>query len=266
MIYRLDRLFDVAFVRAPSDSYVNCVSTNPQKTEIDATLARQQHRTYISILKESNIQVIELPPLGAYPDSVFMQDPALLGSQCCIIGRFGELSRRGESKVLMDELAGHEGLVGDLRVVDAPGTLEGGDVMVTDGEIFVGDSKRTNSNGVEQLAAHLTDSHVVSVKTNLMHLLCGCSYLSKGRMIIVPELVDPTSFPGFQFIEIPEQDSYAADALYLGNDRVLLPSGFPRTVAKLKGAGFNPVEVEMSEFCKGDGGVTCLSSPVYRLF
>jgi dimethylargininase len=263
---KLDRLFDVAFVRPPPDSYVNCVSTNPSKGDIDVTLARQQHRTYVSILKESGIQVIELPPLEAYPDSVFMQDPALLGSRCSLIGRFGETTRRGEAKALMDDLARQGAAVGALRVVNAPGTLEGGDVIVTDRGIFVGESKRTNSSGIEQLAYHLTNSQVKPVKTSLMHILCGCSYLSKGTMAIAPELVKPASLPGFRFVEIPEEEAYASDELYIGEGRVLIPFGFPRTLAKLKDAGYKPIEVEVSEFYKGDGGVTCLSSPVYELF
>ena len=263
---RLDRLFDIAFVRPPSDSYVNCVSTNPGKNDIDVTLARQQHRNYASILKESGIEVIELPTLAAYPDSVFMQDPALLGSRRSIIGRFGEATRRGEAKALMNDLAGHGAEVGALKIVNEPGTLEGGDVMVTDRGIFVGESKRTNSSGIKQLAAHLTDSQVKPVKTNLMHLLCGCSYLSKGAIIIAPELINPDSFPSFRFVEIPGEDALAADELYLGEDKVLIPSGFPRTVAKLRDAGYKPIEIEISEFHKGDGGVTCLSSPVYKLF
>ncbi len=263
---KLDRLFDVAFVRPAPDSYVNCVSANPGKSDIDVTLARQQHRTYVSILKESGIKVIELPPLEAYPDSVFMQDPALLGAHRSVIGRFGEGSRRGEAKALIGDLAVHGAKVGALKTVNEPGTLEGGDVMVTDGGIFVGDSKRTNSSGIKQLAAHLTNSQVRPVTTNLMHLLCGCSYLSKGAMVIAPRLINPNLFPGFRFVEIPSEDAYAADELYLGEDRVLIPSGFPRTVAKLKDAGYKPIEVEVSEFYKGDGGVTCLSSPVYQVF
>ncbi|MGA8905972.1 MAG: arginine deiminase-related protein, partial [Candidatus Bathyarchaeia archaeon] len=99
-----DRLFQLAFVRPPSNSYVDCVSTNPNKTDIDMTLAKEQHRTYASILKEAGIEVIELQPLETCPDSVFMQDPALLGASRSIIGRFGEESRRGEAKALIDDL------------------------------------------------------------------------------------------------------------------------------------------------------------------
>lgn len=263
---RPNRLFHVAFVRPPSDSYVNCVSTNPSRDEIDVTLAREQHRAYISILKEAGVEVIGLQPLEAYPDSVFMQDPALLGASRSIIGRFGEETRRGEAKALIDELACQRTKVGAQNRVNAPGTLEGGDVVVTDEGIFVGDSKRTNSSGIRQLKHFLANQHVTGVRTELMHLLCGCSYLNNGTMIIAPDRVDPDSFPCFRFIKIPADEAYAADALYIGGGKVLVPLGFPRTVAKLRDAGYGPIEIDVSEFRKGDGGVTCLSSPVFELF
>jgi dimethylargininase len=262
----IDRLFDVAFVRPPPDSYANCVSTNPSKSDIDVTLAREQHRAYVSILNESGVRVIELPTLESHPDSVFMQDPAVLGSSLSVIGRFGEGSRRGEEEALVNDLAPHNRETGKLKTVGAPGTLEGGDIVVTTSGIFVGESQRTNSNGTEQLATYLKSVRLTSIRTDLLHLLCGCSYLSDGTMIIAPELLNPSLFPGFRFVTISEQDAYAADALYVGEGRVLIPSGFPRTANKLRKTGYKPVEVEMSEFYKGDGGVTCLSSPVYRVF
>jgi dimethylargininase len=253
-------------VRPPPNSYVNCVSTNPDKSDIDVTLAREQHRMYTSILKEAGIEVIELQPLEAYPDSVFMQDPALLGRSRSTIGRFGEPTRRGEAKALAEELTRLRIAVGTLSNVNAPGTIEGGDIVVTDRGIFVGESQRTNASGIQQMRDILRNQTVKAVKTPMMHLLCGCSYLSKGRMMIAPDLLNPSSFPGFHFIEIPKADSYAADALYLGGGNVLIPSGFSRTVSKLKSAGYTPVEIDVSEFWKGDGGVTCLSSPVFELF
>lgn len=261
-----DRLFDVALVRPPANNYVHCVSSNPRRGDIDVTLAREQHRLYLSILKESGIEVEELPLLETYPDSVFMQDPALLGSRVSIMGRFGEPTRLGEAKELVEDLRRRKTPLGELSTVNAPGTLEGGDVVVTDSGLFVGESERTNSDGIKQLAIFLKRQHVMPVKTPLMHLLCGCSYLNKGTMIIAPELVNPDHFLGFKFVRIPKDDAYAADALYLGGGKVLIPSGFPRTVAKLKEAGYKPIEIEMSEFHKGDGGVTCLSSPIYKVF
>jgi len=106
---------------------------------------------------------------------------------------------------------------------------------------------------------------VTPVKTELFHLLCGVTFLSNNTLIISPQLVGEGNFPGFRFIEIPKEDAYSCDALYLGEGKVLIPSEFPNTVAKLKNAGYKPVEVDVSEFYKGDGGVTCLSSPIYTM-
>nr|MDO8135905.1 arginine deiminase family protein [Candidatus Njordarchaeum guaymaensis] len=262
----MDRFFDVVLVRSPASSYVNCVSTNPDKADIDVNLAKDQHKEYVSILKESGLRVIEFRPLEDFPDSVFMQDPALVGSRRAVIGRFGERIRRGEEKALHDDLRDHRVEVGKMHFVSSPGTLEGGDILVTDHGIFVGESRRTNRNGIGQLSTYLDNVEVKAVKTDLLHLLCGCSYLNQETMIIAPDLVSPELFPGFRFVTIPREEAYAADALYLGEGRVLVPSDFPRTIMKLRDAGYKPTEVEMSEFYKGDGGVTCLCSPVYKLF
>ena len=260
-----DRLFDTAFVRPPSNSYANCISSNPARNEIDVTLAKEQHRTYVSILKESGIKIVELPTLESHPDSVFMQDPAFLGVGRSVIGRFKEIERRGEEDALRTELQARKHAVGELNTITAPGTLEGGDILVTDNELFVGESQRTNLDGITQLATLLPQLKVAAVKTKLFHLLCGVTYLSKGIMIISPQLIEGSNFPGFKFVEIPKEDAYSCDALYLGGQRVLVPSGFPNTVTKLKQAGYSPVEIDVSEFYKGDGGVTCLSSPIYTM-
>jgi len=261
-----DRFFETVLVRSPADAYVKCVSTNSARASIDVGLAKEQHRQYISILRESGLHVIELTPLERFPDSVFMQDPALLGSRRTLIGRFGEASRRGEEKALRDDLSDQRLDVGAVHFIERPGTLEGGDVLITEHGLFVGESRRTNGNGIKQLSVCLDNIEVKTVKIGLLHLLCGCSYLSQRTMIIAPDSVSPNYFPGFRFIAIPHEEAYAADALYVGEGRVIIPSGFSKTVLKLRDAGYKPVEVDVSEFRKGDGGVTCLCSPVYKLF
>ena len=260
----MDRLFDSTFVRPPPNCYSECISANPHSGEIDVTLAKAQHRQYCSILKESGIEVIALPPLENFPDSVFVQDSALLGSRDSVIGRFGETRRRGEEKALVDDLK-QSARIGRLSWVIEPGTLEGGDIVMTEEDVFVGESKRTNAAGIQQIAHVLKGMNIKAVKTELMHLLCGCAYLNSKTMIIAPELVNAKSFPGFKFISIPKEEAYAADALYLGERKVLIPSGCATANAKLKEAGYRPIEVDMSEFWKGDGGVTCLNSPIYEL-
>lgn len=263
----MDRIFDSVIVRPPSSSYPHCVSSDPEKDNIDVQLAKEQHRSYVSVLKENRINVLELPPLQGYPDSVFMQDPAVLGVRRSIIGRFGESSRKGEVKQLVTDLHQIELMKNsDLLQIDIRGTLEGGDIMITDQQkLFVGESSRTNSAGILQLQSFLQDFNVIKVKTRLFHLLCGCSYLSQSTMIITPELVSSDNFPGLRYVRLRREDAYASDALYLGDRRVLIPAGFPNASRKLRDAAYIPVEIDVSEFHKGDGGVTCLCSPIYSV-
>ena len=263
----MDRLFDSVFVRPPSTSYEHCVSSHPDKDNIDVQLAWEQHRSYVSILKENGINVLELPPLENYPDAVFLQDAAVLGVRRSIIGRFGELSRRGEENELVNELDQIDLMrESSMLQIEVPGTLEGGDIMITDQkQLFVGQSSRTNSSGILQLQNLLHDMKVTKVGTKLFHLLCGCSYLSKSTMIITPEIISSDNFPGLKYVKLRKEDAYASDALYLGERQVLIPSGYPGASKKLKEAGYTPVEVNVSEFQRGDGGVTCLCSPVYNL-
>jgi len=261
----MDRLYDIILVRPPSDSYRNCVSTNPARDTIDIVLAKRQHKDYVSILRESNLKVIELPRLEGLADSVFAYDPALLGVEKCVIGRFGERTRRGENKALVTDLANHKNEVGEMKFVQEPGTLEGGDILVTESRIFVGESTRTNMQGIKQLAEYVSNVVVQPIKTSMFHLLCACSYLDSNRILLAPDLLQPSSFAGFEFVLVPEKEAYASEALYLGEKNVLIPSGYPQTAKRLRGAGYKPVETDLSEFYKGDGGVSCLSAPVYKI-
>ena len=265
----MERLYDSIFVRPPSDIYAKCVSTNPDRDTIDVTLAKRQHREYVSVLKESrNLDVIELPSLPNLPDSVFAADPAVLGVETCIIGRFGEKSRRPENDALAQDLSNYRNRVGEIRRILDPGTMEGGDVLVTESKIFTGfrpnsESTRTNIEGIRQLAKY-SKVRVQQIESSTFHLLCACSFLRGRDLLLAPETLSPNHFPGFKFVNVPQQEVYASEALYLGEGRVMIPSGYPRTSKNLKNAGYSPVEVDLSEFYKGDGGVSCLSAPVYK--
>jgi dimethylargininase len=265
----MDRLYDVIFVRPPSDNYDRCVSTNPARDTIDVTLAKSQHRNYVSILKESkNLKVIELPPLTDLPDSVFVTDPAILGVGTCVIGRFGEKTRRGENQALVKDLRNYKGEVGEIKTVQDPGRMEGGDILVTEDRIFAGyrtgESTRTNSQGVKQLAKYVK-LNVEPIKSNTFHMLCACSYLTGNELLLAPDVLPASLFPEFEYVSVPKEELYASEALYLGEKRVMIPAGYPRTAKNLKDAGYEPIETDLSEFYKGDGGVSCLSAPVYKV-
>ncbi|MDA4131165.1 MAG: amidinotransferase, partial [Thaumarchaeota archaeon] len=220
---------------------------------------------YISLLKAAGIKVIELKPLEEFPDSIFVQDPGILGSSRSVIARFGELSRRGEAEVFANDLKAIDSeRIGEIGFIEEPGTLEGGDVLITPHGLFAGESGRSNMIGIDQLARVLKGITVIPVSTQLKHLLGACTYLSNRTILVAPELVNPLSFPGFSFVNVPTEESYAANVLYLGDKKVLMPSGFPRSRSKLIQAGYEPEEVNLSRFQKGDGSVTCLCSPVYK--
>jgi len=260
----MDRLFDIVVIRPPSKTYPNCVSTNPKHDTIDVNLALKQHREYVSVLKENDIYVIELKPLETYPDSCFVQDTAIVGSKIAVICRFGEKTRRGEEESIK-RLLEKKGML--IKEIEAPGTLEGGDVLVTNqGIVFVGESRRTNRNGIEQLAKYF--SHVkirVIPISEVCHLLSVCNYLGDKTVAVCPKYVNVNYFQGFKIIKVPEEEAYATNMIYLGNKKVLVPKGFPKTKEKLRAAGFKTVEIDISEFWKGDGGLTCLSLPFYKL-
>lgn len=259
-----DRLYNSVVVRPPVKDLTRCVSTHPLRSTVNYELALKQHENYVRILREEGIEVYRLPQLEGFPDSVFVQDTALVRSSVrrALISRFGEPSRRGE-ELSIQEFLSRRGFV--LTKVVEPATLEGGDILVTgEGVIFVGVTSRTNLGGVEILRSFLRELKVVAVPTDkVFHLLSAVNYVGNKTLVIVPEYVDPQYFSGFRLIRVAVEEAYAANMLYLGNNKVLIPEGHPRTVERMRREGYRIIEVDISEFSKCDGGVTCLSLPFY---
>jgi len=261
----MDKLFETVIVRPPGKNYSKCISTNPQKKTVSLKLAIKQHREYVKVLRENNINVIELPPLDNYPDGVFIQDTAIIGlkSKIAVISRFGEEKRRGEEISIRKFL---EGMNFQIKNIKPPGTLEGGDVLVTDQKIvFIGESQRTNREGINQFAQYFPNFKIIKIPiTRIFHLLSGVSYLGNKIMAISPHLVNPKYFESFKLITIPSDESYANNMLHIGDKKVLIPLGYSKTREKLIREGFKPIEVDVSEYWKCDGGITCLNLPLYR--
>jgi len=260
------RLYNSVIVRPPVKELVKCVSTHPLRNTVDYGLAVKQHENYVKILREEGIAVYELPRLGDFPDSVFIQDTAVVRSAVkrALISRFGEPSRRGEELSVREFLSKMGFEVVDVK---EPATLEGGDVLVTDvGVIFVGVTSRTNLYGVDALRNFFKEFRVVGVPaTKVFHLLSAVNYVGNKTLVIVPELVDTSYFNGFRLVRVPLEEAYAANMLYLGDNKVLVPEGHPKTVEIMKREGYKVIEAEISEFRKCDGGVTCLSLPLYEV-
>lgn len=259
-------LFDYVVVRPPTPDIRACISTRGLGPYVDVDLALKQHRNYIEVLKNEGIKVIELPELYGFPDAVFIQDTAVVGlaSGKALISRFAVAGRRGEEVSIKEFL---EGLGLKVFTVEEPATIEGGDVLVTDvGTIFVGITSRTNLHGANTLKKVFKEYEVVPVPTDkVFHLLSAVSYLGNMTLAIVPEYVDVTYFSGFKLIRIPLDEAYAANILYIGDKKVIVPAGYKKTIEILKHEGYTVVEVDISEFSKCDGGVTCLSLPLYSI-
>ncbi|MFW6040554.1 MAG: dimethylarginine dimethylaminohydrolase family protein [Thermoplasmatota archaeon] len=267
----MDRLFDKVLVRVPGNSYRDCVSKNPIHETIDTKKAIEQHEIYVKTLESFGIEVIELSPEESYPDSVFVQDTALIGTETntVVICRFGEASRRGEEKSVADYLK-KEGF--EIKEIEPPGTIEGGDILVTDKDIiFVGLSERTNEGGIDQLAYHFPEQKVVKVPVSeVFHLLSGVNFIGDGTLAVCPDLIDTTYFDDFNLIKISkdEQNSRyenkSINLLYLGDKNILMPDVYPNTEKILQEKGYTPVTIKVSEFWKGDAGVTCPMLPFYK--
>lgn len=244
-----------ALVRPPGDSYVNAICSAPAR--IDVTLAREQHAAYCAALAEAGAKVETLPPDERYPDSCFMQDPAMVFGDLAVVGRMGTASRAGEPDALAEWLAPRF----EVRRIVAPGRLEGGDVLNLGDRLLVGETGRTNREGIAQLASFLEPQGIqvtwVPVREYL-HLLTAATYVGKNVLVVNMDYAAHPAFAGLDKVVVPRAEEYAANTLGLG-DYVIMPAGYRRTEQELTARGFRVLSIALSEFQKADGGVSCLS-------
>lgn len=255
-------MFSHAIVRPPSASFVDGITTAGLGTP-DLDLALVQHAAYVDALRACGLQIVELAPEPSLPDSTFVEDSALLTRRCAIATRPGADSRRGEADLVRPVLAEHFDVV---EVMEAPGTLDAGDVMMVGDHFYIGLSERTDAAGAAQLIAIL-ERHGLTGSTvamrEMLHLKTGVNYLEEGRFLVTGEFVDAPEFRGPEFeglerIEVPAQEAYAANSLWV-NGHVLVPAGHPWTRARIAALGLDVIDVDVSEFRKLDGGLSCLS-------
>ncbi len=225
-------------------------------------LARMQahHDDYIAALRATGATVVELPALDAYPDSVFVEDTALCLPQSAVIMRPGAPSRLGEAAEMAPHLRALYGQV--VAITGADSFIEGGDILVTEREILVGRSARTNAAGIAELTALVAPwGHTVrEVHTppGVLHFKTDCSLLDVDTVLSTTRLSASGCFEGYRIIDVAEGEEAAANTIRF-NDLVLMPAGFPRTHAAIVAAGFTVREIGNSECAKLDGGMSCLS-------
>ena len=249
--------FTKAIVRTPAVSMINGL-TSASLGQPDFNLALKQHAEYIQALESCGLEVICLEANSQYPDSTFVEDVALLTSKCAILTNPGALSRRGEVDGIRCTINTH---FEQIEAIHSPGRLEAGDVMMVGSHFYIGLSARTNQEGADQLIAHLQKygfSGSVVELSKVLHLKTGVAYLENNNLLACGEFLTHPDFATFNILPIDEQESYAANCIWV-NDTILVPLGFPKTREAIRDAGYVTMEVDVSEFRKLDGGLSCLS-------
>lgn len=250
-------MFTQAIVRTPCPEMIRGITT-ASLGKPDHSEALMQHRAYIEALESLGLEVTVLAPDSRFPDSTFVEDVALCTPRVAVITSPGEVTRRGEEK----EMEGVLGLFYDrLETIQLPGTLEAGDVMMTGSHYYIGISGRTNREGATQLISILEKYGMTGEAIELeglLHLKTGVSYLEDDLLLMRRELADHPAFRKFRKIQVPPEEAYAANSVWI-NGTVLVPSGFPQTRERIEHAGLKTILLDVSEFAKLEGGLSCLS-------
>jgi dimethylargininase len=227
----------------------------------DLALALQQHEAYCRALERLGLSLLRLPADPGFPDSTFVEDAAIVTSRGAILTRPGAPSREGEVAAVGAAL---DRWFPELDRIGPPGTLDGGDVCEAGEHFFIGLSQRTNEAGAAQLAAWLAargfGSSVIDIRkmSGMLHLKTGLSWLGGRRLVAWRAVVGHDGLRGWDVLEVPGGEEYAANCIRI-NDAVLVANGFPETSALLRGLGHDVAAIDMSEYRKMDGGLSCLS-------
>ena len=247
----------IAITREVSASLAQCELTWLDRQPIDIEKARAEHRAYEQCLRDLGVRVISLPALDEYPDAVFVEDPAIVLDEVAVICALGTESRRKEAASLAAALEKYR----TLAQIKLPGTLEGGDVLRIGKKIFVGLTKRTNAEGIRQLAVIVERfgyALTVIPVTGCLHLKSAVTYLGRNTLLANRGWFDPKRLQGYEWIDVDPGETHGANALAV-SDAVVFPASFPQTRAKIEAAGFHVRPLDIGELQKAESGLTCSS-------
>ena len=250
-------MFQKAITRMPSKSIIYGI-TETNNGAPNYNLAVKQHELYINALQKCNLEVVALEANESFPDWCFVEDVALLTKKCAIITRPGAKSRLHEIDSIEITLKKH---FTNIERITESGTIEGGDIMMVGNHYYIGLSKRTNSNGAQQMIKILEKyGFTASTVTlqNVLHLKTGLSYLENNNLLISGEFITKPEFEKLNHLIIPEEAAYSANSLWI-NNKVIVPKGYSETRKLIEKTGYQTIELDMSEFRKIDGGLSCLS-------
>jgi dimethylargininase len=250
---------DIAIIRPVSHSIQDCALTYLSRAQICHRTAQQQHDAYAQTLQSCGVEVTELPAMHDQPDAVFVEDTVVVVDELAVLARMGVASRREE----VDSMAACIGDYRDVVRIEAPGTLEGGDIIQVDKTIFAGRSSRTNGAGIEQLREHLTPfgySVIGAPIPGALHLKTACTYIGRNTMLANTEWVSQEHFEtaGMSFIDVHPDEPFAGNAIVLDNC-LLFPKQYPKTATRLRDKGFELRLVDSTELEKAEGSLTCKS-------
>ena len=246
-----------AIVRPPSDALQKCALSFLERQTIDLARAEAQHREYVAALQRLGVDVQVLPPEQDLPDAVFVEDTAIVLDEVAVITRPGIASRQAETATIESALRVFRPTVS----IEAPGTLEGGDVLRIGRTLFVGQTARTNADGTRQLEAAIVPHGydvVPVVATGCLHLKSAVTYAGRETVVLNPDWIDVDLFARWQCVPIPVNESSGANVLLVG-DIVHVAASAPATCRKLAALGFETAVLDTSEFEKAEAALTCLS-------
>lgn len=250
--------FSHAVVRAPAASIVDGLRATDNGVP-DLGLFQAHHDSYVEALRSTGAEVVALPPLEAFPDSVFVEDTALCLPEGAVIMRPGAPSRLGEAAAMAPSL---RAIYDDVVTIEGPGFIEGGDILTTEREILVGRSARTDAAGVAELRRLVARwgyaLREVETPPGVLHFKTDCSLLDEETILATPRLASSGCFEGYRVIHTAEGEEAVANSIRF-NALLLVPAGFPRTAETLAAAGYELREIGNSEAAKLDGGMSCLS-------
>jgi dimethylargininase len=247
----------IAVTREVSPGIGRCELTHLERSAIDLELARVQHRSYEECLAALGCEVHRLPAEAELPDSVFVEDAAVVLEEAAVITRPGAESRRPETESLARALHPYR----TLLFIEPPGILDGGDVLTLGKTIYIGRSSRTDAGAVNQMrelvAAFGYEVRPVDL-AGCLHLKSAVTHVGRDTLLVNPKWLDPGVFSGFDLLEVHPSEPFGANALLVG-ERVVYPSAFPRSRERLERKGIGVTPVDLSELAKAEGGVTCCS-------
>jgi dimethylargininase len=247
----------VAITHVPSPKMQDYERTFVGDQPIDLDLARRQHEGYREALRECGATVTVLDVNSEMPDCVFVEDTALVLEEVAVMMSPGAPSRRREPAGIEPEIAKYR----PIARVKLPATIDGGDIVVSGRDVYVGRSPRTNDEGIAALQATLAPYgyRVTGVPVHgCLHLKTACSALADGRFLVNAAWIDVSAFDATRLVQVPDDEPWAGDVLVIG-DQIIVSSAFPATIGLLRGLGWQVIPVSVSEFAKAEGGVTCLS-------